>query len=377
MKNHIIFFILVIIVCYSCNTKQKHDFKGMTLKVNLTEQNISLKDLFSHIEVIPLETKDSCLIIDIEKIIPYQNTFYIFDQRKPAIYVFNEDGSFLKEIAKKGEGPGEYQAIVDLLLDNTRKNIILLSPFGSIFIYNMEGIFLEQKTLPIKPNYYSITSLLNNTYALWSCVETEEAGISIINTDSMEIIHETWHNDRMLDMGLLKPFYQYDTKIYFSTAYQNTVYNIQNSSLEEVYQWDFGKNNIEPQQLLIYTKIKNASERNNKLLKDLEEGILPYAMEKHNENNKYYYVALRKGVGFNRPWINVFYRKQDGKSFVFKQTTEGVHLHPILFSNDYLISVLSPNDIDRYNHILPNTEYAKLKSYSTDDNPCLIKLYFK
>lgn len=375
MKNYIACF-LVIILCFSCNPKQKDDFKGITLKVDLTEQNVSMNELFSRIEVIPLETKDSCLIIDIEKIIMHQNLLYIFDQRKPAIYAFQENGHFLKEIAKKGEGPGEYQAIADVLLDDAKNEFILLSPFGSVLFYDITGTFMKQEVLPIKPNYYSISTLSENAFVLWSCVEKEETGISIIQKDSMQLIYETWHNDRMLDMGLMKPFYQYNGETYFSTAYQNTVYLIKDGCLKKNYQWNFGEENIEQKQLLNYTKIQNATERNNKILKDLEEGTLPYAMERHNQNDKYYYVALRKGIGFNRPWINVFYRKQDNKSFVFEQIKEGIHIHPILFTNEFVISLLLPEDIKSYDAVLPETEYAKLISYSADDNPCLIKLYF-
>lgn len=375
--NYTVFFILVITLFSSCSTKQKHDSHSTTLKVDLTEQNVSLNELFSHIEVIPLETQDNCLIVEIEKVMLHQDLFYIFDQRKPAIYVFTKNGAFIKEIAGKGKGPGEYQAVTDMILDDARQNIILLSPFGSLFIYDMEGRFLQQQTLPIKPNYYAISSLQDNAFAVWSCVETEDAGISVIHTDSMKILHETWHNDRILDMGLMKPFYQYNAETYFSTAYQNTVYQIKSDSLEKAYQWDFGKDNIEPNHLLTYTEIKDAHEKNNKLLKDLEEGILPYAMERHNQNDSYYYVALRKGMGFNRPWINVFYRKQDGKSFVFEQTKEGIPIHPILFTNDFLVATLASEDINSYNKVLSEKEYEKLKSYSADDNPCLVKLYFK
>lgn len=368
---------LVIILCSSCSNKQKHDSKSTTLEVDLTEQNVSLNELFSHIEVIPLETQDSCLIIEIEKVMLHQDLFYLFDQRKPAIYVFNKDGTFIKEIAGRGEGPGEYQVITDMIFDDARQNIILLSPFGTLFIYDMEGRFLKQQILPIKPNYYAISPLRKNAFAVWSCVETEDAGISVIHTDSMKILHKIWYNDRILDMGLMKPFYQYNAETYFSTAYQNTVYHIKNDSLEKAYQWDFGKDNIAPNRLITYTEIEDANEKNNKILKDLEEGILPYAMERHNQNDNYYYVALRKGVSFNRPWINVFYRKQDGKSFVFEQTKEGIPIHPLLFTNDFLIAILASENINSYNKVLSEKEYAKLKSYSADDNPCLVKLYFK
>lgn len=377
MKHYSVFFVIALLFCFSCGTKKENDFKSLTLQVDLREQSVSWAELFSHAEIIPLETQDSCLIMDIEKLILHEGQLYVFDQRKPAVYAFDENGKFLREITEKGEGPGEYQAITDIMLDEMNERIVLLCPFGNILIYDMEGGFLEQKVLPMKPNYYSINSLSDSALVLWSCVDENETGISVIDKSSMGIIYETWHNDRMLDMGLMKPFYQYGSENYFSTAYQNAVYHIGNDSLECSYIWDFGKDNIDFNRLISYREIKNASERNNKILKDLEEGILPYAMEKHNQNNAYYYVALRKGMGFNRPWINVFYRKQDGRSYVFERTAENIHIHPILFTNEFLVSVLSFEDIEAYSRILPEKEYSKLELYSTDDNPCLVKFYFK
>lgn len=377
MKHYSIFLVITILFCFSCGTKKEDDCKGMTLQVDLREQSVSWAELFSHAEIIPLETQDSCLIMDMERILLHEGQLYVFDQRKPAVYAFDEHGTFLREITRKGEGPGEYQAVTDILIDRIDERIVLLCPFGYVLFYDMDGRFLEQKVLPMKPNYYSITSLSDSAFALWSCVEENETGISVIDKNSMATTYETWYNDRMLDMGLMKPFYPFDGESYFSTAYQHTVYRVKSDSLESAYSWDFGKDNINPGQLLSYTKIENAGARNNQILKDLEEGVLPYAMERHNQNNRFYYVALRKGVGRDRPWINVFYRKQDGKSFVFEQTCENLKIRPLLFTDDFLLSILSPEDMDAYSKILPEKEYAKFSSYSTDDNPWLIKFYFK
>lgn len=377
MKNISLLFVFVAVLSAIGGCKEGQECGGLRLQVNLAEQSVSWNELFSHLEVIPLETQDSCLIMDIEKIIPCQEQMYVFDQRKPAVYVFGKNGEFLHEIAKKGEGPGEYQALTDVFWDEADRQVVLLIPLGHILVYDMEGRFIAQKALPVKPNYYSVSSLRDDAFVLWSCVEENETGLSVIDKDSMTMIYETWHNDRMLDMGLMKPFYQYGGETYFSTAYQQTVYHVKKDSLVAAYSWDFGTGNIPSRQLLAYTEIENAGERNDKILKDLEEGILPYAMERHNETDDYYYVALRKGVGFNRPWINVFYRKSDGRFYVFGQTAEGIHVHPILFSSDFLLSMMSPGDIDAYSRVLSEAEYAKLARHSAEDNPCLIKFYFK
>ena len=377
MKKYILLIITIIACVSSCNIKPIDNFKCITLKVNLKGDTVKFGDLFSKMEIIPLETLDSCLIMNIEKIELHNNQLFIFDNLRPALYVFDKKGKYIKQIGKKGEGPDEFQVITDVFIDKTRNVILFLSHFGSVLIYDIEGNYIGREMLPIKNNYYSIATTENNNWVLWSCVDADESGITVVNKDSMLPIYETWHNDRMLDMGLMKPFYQYNKIYFFSSAYQNTVYQIKTDSLISAYKWDFNKDNIKSGMLEAYSKIKNGSKRNNKILKDLEEGILPYSMERHNQNEQYYYVALRKGVGIDRPWINVFYRKKDHSTFVFEQIEEGVSIRPILFTNEDIISTLLPEDSFSYKKMLPQNEYEKIVSRNSDDNPCLVKLSFK
>ena len=250
MKKYTFIFVLTIL-CIACDTHPSKDFKGITLAVDLDKQEVSLKELFSRMEVIPLETHDSCLIVNPEKILFHKNKLYVFDPLRAALYTFDKEGNFIKQIARKGEGPGEYQIITDVLIDNSKEKILFLSPYGSILTYDMEGNFIDQKTLPAKPNYYSLTMAANQHTALWSCVDKEENGLSVMNAETMKPVYETWHNDRMIDMGLMKPFYQYGSDAYFSTAYQNVVYRIKPDSLESAYQWDFGKDNISRDKLAL------------------------------------------------------------------------------------------------------------------------------
>lgn len=376
MRN-ILTFILLISFFVSCTVKHTNPFKGETLNVDLNTQNsIRFDDLFSKIEIIPLETHDSCcLIMNIDKISLCNEQLYVFDQIRPSLFVFDQKGQFVKQISRMGNGPGEYQAISDVAIEDN--NIALLSPFGSVLFYDVKGKFVEQKALPVKPNYYSLSHMENGNWVFWSCVEKEEAGISVVESDSMKLVYDTWYNDRMLDMGLMKPFYQYNKTSYFGSAYQNIIYKVGTDSLEVAYQWNFGNKNIDKNKLLAYSLIENGNERNNRILDDLENGILPFSMENHNQNKQYYYVALKKGVGISRPWINVFYRKVDGKTFVFDKIDEGIKVCPIVFTDEYLISVLSFDDIDMYKKILSNEEFSKLNQKKEDENPCLVKLYFK
>ncbi len=372
-----ILLVLSIVLCASCMKKQVEGLTETVLRVELKESILAFEDLFVRADLIPLETQDSCFIIDIEKVIPYGDGLLIFDPIRPALLAFDKGGRFVKQISRKGDGPGEYQAISDVFINREMGNVCFLSPYGNISTYDMDGQYIGQDLLPTKPNYYAGVLLNDENIALWSCVDVEESGVTVVKKDSMALVYEAWHNDRMLDMGLMKPFYQYDEESFFSSAYQPVVYKIASDSLERAYRWDFGKHNIDAKLLLSYSEIENGFERNNKILTDLDDGVLPFSMERGAQNNIYYYVALRKGVGFNRPWINVFYNKEDGKSFVFEKTSEGIYIRPVVFTDEYVISVLHlEDDVTAYKDVLQKQDYEKILSRKADDNLYLLKFYF-
>lgn len=348
-----------------------------SLFVNLEQQTVSFKDLFSTIRLIPLETNDSCLLIGIDKLICFEERFYVLDVQRPALYIFSKSGNFIQQISRKGNGPGEYNMIYDFYIDENERKIGLLSPYGYLLIYNLNGVFLEKRGLPVKPNYYSVSDMDAKSIALWSCVDKSEKGITVLEKDSFSIMNAFWNNDRIFDMGNMKPFYRYRGELYFTTAYQNIVYKLKQDSITPAYQWDFGKGGIHESLLQKYLDIENDSERNNRLLNDLSDGTFPFLMNSHNQNDMYYYVSLQKGLGNKRKYINVFYRKADGKSFVFEKTSEGMSLHPLTFTEDYIISAINVNECDSFKNYLSTEDYSILKSYTSEDNIILVRFDFR
>ena len=75
---------------------------------------------------------------------------------------------------------------------------------------------------------------------------------------------------------------------------------------------------------------------------------------------------------------NVFYRKKDGKSFVFDTLEGGAKVKKTsLFTDEYMICIVSPEEIGTLHNILPPEEFSKVKNLQEDDNLCLVKYYFK
>ena len=84
-------------------------------------------------------------------------------------------------------------------------------------------------------------------------------------------------------------------------------------------------------------------------------------------------------MGVRPDLTHVFYDKKKKKALVFDHLDgkECKMNQPLYFGEDYLLTDVLYDDREKFRSILPESEYQKLKSMLEDDNPCLLKLYFK
>ena len=86
----------------------------------------TLSSIASEIIYIPLETNDNSLLRDIWRIVYLENNFLISDMRN--IYLFNNEGKFIKRISQKGEGPSDFTTgISNIIIDPSTNDFYLFS----------------------------------------------------------------------------------------------------------------------------------------------------------------------------------------------------------------------------------------------------------
>lgn len=103
---------------------------------------------------------------------------------------------------------------------------------------------------------------------------------------------------------------------------------------------------------------------------------IPYYFFRQFQNKNFYYTCLT--TWSIDKWQHVFYQKKDGKVFTFDSLSGGVKIKNVnIFTDDYMIAVVSPEEILSYEKILPSNEFDKIKNIKDDDNLCLMKFYFK
>ena len=198
------------------------------IKVDLNKlQEASLFDYFSHIELIPLETRDDVLIAGANEIIQYQDRYYVFDARQYRIFVFDDAGKFIFQINKRGRGPGEYTHINNIFLNPFTGNIDVIDQ-TVIHSYDLTGKHV--KTLPPIANPlvtpFNLIALNEKTYVFYSPLPYRPSigpyKISYYDIEENKVFRQEYETDiffngRFLELSSFFPprFYEYNGKWFF------------------------------------------------------------------------------------------------------------------------------------------------------------------
>lgn len=373
--NKVILLIIGMILFYSCSEPdEKKDYP--VLKVSLESTAVSLDSVFCHLELIPLETNDSCLLIYPDKILCFDGKYGIFDSRYPALFVFDKHGRFIKRIGQKGNGPEEYTDIYDVILDSDGRNFCMLSPFGEILVYSQDGDFIERLRLPDKSNYQSFVSI-KDCFVTWTLPSSEkEKGISLISKDSTCVIGEYWSGNRNLYFLYPRVFHKYSDKVYFFRPFSRKVYNISKDSMAVAYEWDFGKDNYSVNQFGFSNERSKENDEDNVIVKYLRNKKIPYLISLQQQNDKWYYVQLN--FGFTpQGRSHIFYRKMDKKAFFFKEEVLKMKFEPLFWNNDFVMCLMNKSEIKSCQRMFSELDISYIDSMNDDENPLLVKFYFR
>lgn len=374
MKNIFVILLFLLLFC-ACHDSKRTEYYPI-LKVSLEKEKVSIKDLFDKFEVIPLETNDSSLLIWPDKVLYWNGCYEIFDSKCPALFVFDKTGMFLRKVGKKGDGPEEYTEIYDVIQDTETGEICMLSPFGEIFVYNFDGTFIKRVKLPQKTNYQSFENF-GDSFVTWTLpAEENEDGISLILKDSIQCVKNYWHGNRNLYFLYPKVFYKYGEKVFFFRPFGREVYQIGKDSMSVAYKWDFGKDNYSVTDWDISETQSGGEKESASLMQKLKDSTIPYIISHQAQTDKFYYSRLV--LGFTpKGQYHVFYKKTDGQSLFFNETLEGIRLNPFFWGEEFVLCLASNEDLSNYMKVLEKVEINKITNRREDDNPVLIKCYYK
>ena len=383
MKKFIFTFSLIVFL-FSCKSKEQED-NCLTLKVELKEMEVSFSDIFNRLELIPLETNDNSLIKRMTDLYMINDTLFVFDRMSRSLFTFDAlTGKHLNTLMKVGQGPGEYIYISDVIIDTIEHTIKLLHPMPSaIYTYSYSGQFIERIDLPsMPPNAYSkFMEFDNETYIVWAFVDESRykmGNISFISKKTHQILNSFWKPVGIVQYRASFPYWKYNDITYFSMDITNKVYQITKDDYHLIYKWDFGKYNVDKYRESEAFKVndKNRNEKNEKIIQDFSTRDDLYYFHKKIENKAYYYAQI---VLKNKIAPHIFYHKETNNYHYFLKTTEGISFATYILNDDYIIGdlILDYKDDLLKSNLLSDKDRLILEEMKEDDNPILIKLFFK
>ena len=380
------FYLLLLTWILAACSSQTKETGDNVLKATLKETEVSLKDLFSRIEVIPLETNDTALMDHVHRIRKVNNKYYILNEDYPGftyinILVYDAEGNFLHTIGKKGQGPEEYPWLIyDMDIDAEKDLVYMMSPSGMLYLYRTDGSFVRKMNMPEGLIYHGLQFLNSNQLLSWAGgTDIDNDAMCVLDADSAKLIKGLWrdHNDPNWD--IIEFTYAYQDKIYFTPSIDRQVYEVTSDSLRIAYEWDFGEDNYDASSVRSRLEGLTIVEKDEKWNEMRKTGGVPYTLLKQGQTNKYYFTNVlgilgeRDDKGYAKNYFSLFYEKATGRSFYFKKTTEGLAIRPDMTTEEALYQLIPTEDLELLLPVLDETEKAKVMKRVEDDNPCLVK----
>ena len=167
--------LILLLLCLLSGCRRVDNDKSAGIDVIDVINNIGkyqesfISEFVSELEYIPLETSENCLIGAVSCMLVTPT--HIFAQIYTSVgggvilpgttrcYAFGRDGRFLREIGSVGQGPGEYQSMTGLFI-NEKSQLLYIETYLSLLEYTFDGVFRRTITKPQNLNESPIREVI-------------------------------------------------------------------------------------------------------------------------------------------------------------------------------------------------------------------------
>jgi hypothetical protein len=372
-------FIIAMCIFVGCSSDK---IKNNVIDIN-NPQEVSFYNIFSSVDVIPLETTEHSLFHrrrPTVKFIIYNDNFYISDMRSNSIIVFDAStGMFVKKIDHLGRGQGEYLNLEDFNINRFTGNLEILS-HENILVYDLAtDKYLEKYKIPVPPKY-AVNHFINldkNTDVFYSRFEQKK--ITVFSRETSKVLREYYELPEFIAYKtvlnpLITPFYVYNDTVKFYQDYNGDIFSInpQNYESQITHKWNMGEHEIK----LSYLS-DDMSLSPNEHFEIFKKLNMKYASHfAFNGENSKYIISF---FSYKQEGRIIFKDKNTGKSYVFSKFKENFELLPELITEDAIYSCIQYKYIPLYVNmdLLSEETKEKINKLTEEDNDVIIKYVFR
>lgn len=212
-----------------------------------------LSDVFTVTEYISLEESAESLIGSIGYLYFVDDKIIISDTGSQRIMIFTDEGKFLRSFGVRGQGPGEYNRLNHIAIDEDLEMIIVASDFKFIW-FDFQGNFIKEikSVFAGAAQFELINSNTLVVYTEYGLLDDERSAYDLYYLDSkgkkktkyVEIFPNRI-NARSI-MGLYRYFSRNSTgqELYLTRSYSREILSLTEDGVEVKYLIDFGRRNL-------------------------------------------------------------------------------------------------------------------------------------
>ncbi|MDD3039913.1 6-bladed beta-propeller [Bacteroides sp.] len=206
---------------------------------NVSELNLQkIADLD---KIIPLETKDECLINSIGKVFISDSALVVWDKGNNNIFVFDNAGRYQRSIGRSGPSPEEYINIGDVQMQNDTVQILDVAT-RRILNYNISGKFISS----IQSAYYLYTFYVvpEGCWGINVYQNKDHYNLILLDENLQKIKRGCFASDQVLPLCPTNNFSKNEKngELIFHYQDNDTIYKIQEDSILPFIALEFGKN---------------------------------------------------------------------------------------------------------------------------------------
>lgn len=381
MKTLLLFSLFILLI--GCKESSQKLSTIPTYKIDLDRaEELSIYDIFSEINIIPLQTPDSIVCSGIHAY-TYKNNVFFWDQRQNIILNFDTLGNYRYKIDSKGRGANEYTGILNVSIDRFNDRFFILS-FSGLLQYDLNGKFIQKIQYPKKLIVHS--AMMVNKDTLLCVTETTNNNqshvLNYLSLKEKQIVASYYKENPIFPIN--RDISYYNENLFYCIPKSPVVYNVTYSELMPVYQWDLGKYNYNYKDLII-PEFKN--------YQDMQKNQVPW-IYKHcpwffyiaQENKQYIYASFSLFANSNylkekAPEYHVFWNKKTGSPKIVKKFKESDRIFHggSSWTDEAIYCAVEKSMIPQFIDLKALTpENQKIiEELPEDCNPVLLKYIFK
>lgn len=147
----LVFYFSLPVLLFCCRGIQKSELTTIQVP-NKTDDPVLLSKMTLTNTKIKLETRDAVLLGHIKDVKLHRDRLFVTDSK---ISIFDMEGNFIQHLGKQGEGPGEYQRVNSMDIDEDSGRIFV-SAYNKLLVYGPDYELIEERKLDYPIGYVKI-----------------------------------------------------------------------------------------------------------------------------------------------------------------------------------------------------------------------------